>query len=159
MTAPLRLSVPEPARRLPRPLSDAELTALLAIGDVLIPGTETMPALSAAPDIQRWIDRALAARRDVFDQLMSLAASLGQLDSASLSAELRRLSDEQPASFEPLSAVLAGAYLMVPAVRRAIGYPGQVRSFPPFDQAADEITSGILDPVTERGWIQSAHGL
>lgn len=34
------------------------------------------------------------------------------------------MSAEQPLVFQPLSAVLA-AYLMVPEVRKAIGYPGQ----------------------------------
>jgi hypothetical protein len=158
MSQPLRLSVPDSPRRPPRPVSDEELRGLLAIADVLIPGTSDMPAASAAPKIDDWLGVALAARRDVFDEVLMLATSLGRLPSAMLSDELRRLSDAEPERFEPLSAVIAGAYLMVPEVRRAIGYPGQVRRFPPFDQAAEEITSGILDPVIERGIIQESPG-
>jgi hypothetical protein len=43
------------------------------------------------------------------------------------------------------------AYLMIPEVRTAIGYPGQRRHHPQFDEAANQITDGILDPVVERG--------
>jgi hypothetical protein len=135
-------------------VTEEELRGLLAIADILIPGTDQMPTASMAPDIGRWLGVALTARGDVFDEILALAGSLGQLPPAGLSRELRRLSDEEPERFEPLSAIIAGAYLMVPAVRKAIGYPGQERRFPPFDQAADEITSGILDPVIERGDIQ-----
>jgi hypothetical protein len=55
-----------------------------------------------------------------------------------------------------VSAVLAGAYLMVPEIRAAIGYPGQHRSHPPFDLAVEEIMDGILDPVIERGSIYTS---
>ena len=54
--------------------------------------------------------------------------------------------------FQPLSAVVAGAWLPMPAVRER-RYPGQRRDPAPFDQAANEIGSGILDPVLARGTV------
>jgi hypothetical protein len=50
-----------------------------------------------------------------------------------------------------LSAVLAGAYLLVPEVKSAVGYPGQRRDPAGLEEAVDEISDGILDPVLERG--------
>ena len=68
-----------------------------------------------------------------------------------MDARLRELSRTDPDIFGKLSTVLAGAYLLVPEVKKAIGYPGQVRRYPPFDEAAEQILSGILDPVIARG--------
>ncbi|QEC46145.1 hypothetical protein FSW04_00235 [Baekduia soli] len=69
---------------------------------------------------------------------------------------LRRMAGERAATFAVLSCVLAGAYLLVPEIRRGIGYPGQAARTAPFDQAAGEIMDGVLDPVLERGPIHRA---
>lgn len=115
-----------------------------------------MPSASNAPDIHHWLEVALAARRDAFDEVLRHAVIFGRLDPAARENELRRLRSEDPDAFEPLASVLAGAFLMVPEVREAIGYPGQEKSFPPFDLAAEELRSGILDPVIARGAIAPA---
>ena len=143
------LSVPPYRDRPPRSLSDVERSALLAIADVLIAPSAGLPGPSASPNYERWLDRALAARRDVFEEVVAGAVALhGEPD---LGAALRKLADSDSARFQQLSTVLAGAYLMIPAVRRELGYPGQERKHPAFDEAAEEIMDGILDPVVERG--------
>ena len=144
-------SVPRHVSAPPRPLRDEELATLLAAADVLIPEALGRPAATEAPGYERWLDRALAARSDVFDRVLALIDRLSELDDGALEAALRRLSDEEPTEFHALSSVIAGAYLLVPAVRRAINYPGQERRPARFDEAAEEIMSGILDPVLERG--------
>jgi len=62
----------------------------------------------------------------------------------------------QPRQFQALSAVVAGAWLLVPAVRARIGYPGQRRDPARLEEAADQISDGILDPVIARGAIYTA---
>jgi hypothetical protein len=122
---------------------------LLAIADTLIAPSAGVPAPSAAPDYERWLLRALAARRDVFDDVVNAAVALHAEDD--VGAAVRALAASDDARFGQLSTVVAGAYLMLPEVRRALGYPGQERKHAGFDEAAEEIMDGILDPVIERG--------
>ena len=147
-------SVPPYRDRPPRPLTDAERSALVAVADVLIAPSAGLPAPSAAPDYGRWLDRAMAARRDVLEDVVQAALELGS--APDLDAAVRALADSDPARFQQLSTVVAGAYLLLPAVRREIGYAGQERKHPRFDEAAEEIMDGILDPVIERGPIHRA---
>jgi hypothetical protein len=143
----MSLSSPPYVPRPPRPLSAAERATALRVAAVLVPGTtdvEDFPAL---------LDLALAARRDAFAEVVAELARLEGLGADALPAELRRASDAGDAVFGVLSSVIAGAYLLAPAVRERIGYPGQAARPPRFDLAAEEITDGILDPVIERGAI------
>jgi len=144
-------SVPPHPTAPPRPLADAERDALLRIADTLIPARGEDPAPSAIPDYGRHLERALAARDDAFAAVAELAGRLGALDEARLDVELRALHARGDDGFQALSAVVCGAYLTVPEVRARIAYPGQENRPPPFDQAAEEIMSGILDPVIARG--------
>jgi hypothetical protein len=144
-------SVPRHETAPPRPLTDAERATLLAAADALIPAGPGVPSAAAAPGYTAWLDRALAARTDAFDGIVVAAGRLHDVHGPELLDALRRMSTEEPDAFHGLSAVLAGAYLMIPEVRAAIGYPGQIRHPAAFDAAADEIMSGILDPVIERG--------
>jgi hypothetical protein len=152
------LSAPERPRHAPRELSDTELRGLLAIADVLIPHSGEMPSASQAPDYERWLLRALASRPDAFDALVAEGERRADTPADALAAEVRQTADSDPDLFGPLSVVLAGAYLMIPEIRKAIGYPGQERRPAPFDQAASEIMDGILDPVIERGSIYTPAG-
>jgi hypothetical protein len=122
---------------------------LLAVADVLIAPSAGLAAPSACPDYPQWLDRALAARRDVLEDVVEGAVGLQR--EPDLGAAVRALAAADGARFQQLSTVLAGAYLMIPAVRRALGYPGQERKHARFDEAAEEIMDGILDPVNERG--------
>lgn len=149
--APKRLSAPELPRRLPRELSSAERRALEEIADVLIPAKGELPKGSDAPGFQDAVDRALLARVDSFDAILAAAVTLASSPPGELDAAVRRFSEQDPVVFGALSSVLAGAYLTVPEVRQEIGYPGQERRFARFDEAAEQIMDGILDPVIERG--------
>lgn len=145
-----RLSVPEPLRRLPRELTDDERRALASVADVLIPARGALPAASQVPRFQDSVDRALRARSESFDPVLAAATAVAA-DPQGVEAAVRALAAEQPEVFGALSAVLAGAYLIIPEVREEIGYPGQERRFARFDEAAEQIMDGILDPVLERG--------
>lgn len=146
-----RLSVPEPRRRPPRALTDAERASLHRIADTLIPARGPMPRPSDADGYDRWLDRALAARGDAFDAIIAEASSLDDVPDDALWDALRARHERE--GFKLVSTVVAGAYLMAPQVRRLIGYPGQERKHPQFDEAAEQIMDGILDPVIARGRI------
>ena len=152
MVPPPRLSVP-PKFAAPRQLTDAEVGTLRAIADVLIPAAGDNPAATAEPDFDTWLARAIDARADAFD---AIAAFLAQLDVATpevIDQTLRALHAEQPEQFQALSAVVAGAWLLIPTVRTRIGYPGQRRDPARLEEAVDQISDGILEPVIQRGSI------
>lgn len=147
---PTRLSAPELPNRLPRDPTEAERAALAAIADVLIPEQGALPCGSAAPGFQDALTRALRARVESLEGV--LAAAIAIVDSKlGTDAALRRLAEEDARTFQALTAVVAGAYLVIPEVRAEIGYPGQERKFARFDESAEELMNGILDPVIERG--------
>lgn len=144
-------SVPFHPSAPPRPLTDRERRGLVRVADALIPARGEDSSPSETPAYDACLDRALAARGDVFDDVVRRADALADLDAAALDAALRRLHAGERGAFDALSAVVCGAYLTAPAVCERIGYPGQVRRPAPFDQIAEELESGILDAVIARG--------
>lgn len=148
-----RLSVPARRTSPARPITDDELTALLRVADCLIPAAGPNPKASDAEQYVPYLHLALAARTDVFDALLAAATKLADVPDAELWGALRQMWSEDKTTFDPLSAVLAGAYFMTPQVMELIGYPGQRRDPAPLELAANEIGSGIMDPVLERGSI------
>lgn len=148
-----RLSVPVRNTRPPRALTDTELAALLRVADCLIPASGPNPKASDAEQYTSYLQLALAARTDVFDAVVGGACKLSEVSDGELWDALKKMSAEDKFTFDPLSSVLAGAYFMTPHVMKLIGYPGQHRDPAPLELAAEEIGSGILDPVLERGHI------
>ncbi len=146
-SVPLHLADP------PRALAEHELAALVRIADALIPARGDDPSPGVAEGYAGALDRALAARADAFEDVVALALEVVGAAPVALEDELRRRAEADARRFHALSSVLAGAYLILPDVRRRIGYPGQERRPAPFDQFAEEISDGILDPVIERGRI------
>jgi hypothetical protein len=144
-------SVPSYTTTPPRPPTEAEREALHRIADALIPAVGDRPAPSQLDGYDAWLDRALAARGDAFETVVTAALKVTARAERSLLVSLKRFDADDPEGFHLLSSVVAGAYLMIPAVREAIGYPGQRRHHPRFDEAADQIMDGILDPVIARG--------
>ena len=145
----MRLSVPA-RRTLPRSLTPAEEATYLRVADTLCPGKDGVAHPSGHLEFPAQLAVALTARSDAFDVITGL---LHQAQSESdLDVWLRALHDADSDGFQALSAVAAGAYLMVPRVRVAVRYPGQSRRIPKVDEAANEIGDGILDPVLERGY-------
>ena len=148
--SPSRLSVP-PRFAAPRQLTSAEVGTLRAIADALIPAAGDDPAATAEPDFEAWLTRAIDARADAFEVITAFLAQLDGATAEVIDQRLRALHAGQPEQFQALSAVVAGAWLLVPAVRARIGYPGQRRDPARLDEAADQISDGILDPVLARG--------
>jgi hypothetical protein len=133
----MSLSAP-PARTLPRRLSAAEVATYAAVADALCGGLRPVP--SELPSFPELLHHALRLRAESFDAVLRL---LAEAPAETIEAWLRRLHDERPGEFEPLSSVAAGAYLMEPAIRAVIGYPGQERDRPGIEEAADDL-AGLL---------------
>ena len=130
---PLRLSVS------PKLVAPRQLT----VGD--------NPAATSEQDFDQWLARAADARADAFDDITAVLAQLDHAAPDTIDQTLRALHADQPRQFQALSAVVAGAWLLVPAVRARIGYPGQRRDPARLEEAADQISDGILEPVLARG--------
>ncbi|MFI7067505.1 hypothetical protein ACIBL3_41375 [Kribbella sp. NPDC050124] len=148
-TSTTRLSVPPPRTTLPRPLTDEERGTLVALADALCGPSDRAEPPSRCPEFTEKLDIALATRSDSFDQVVAAVAATAGADD--LFAWLRDLHASDADAFQVLSAVLGGAYLMVPSVREAIGYGGQRREIARPEEAIDEIMDGILEPVLQRG--------
>lgn len=143
-------SVPAPRVQPPRPLEPWEIATAAAVADALC-WSDGVPAPrpSQCTEFEAALNVAVSARLDVFNHVaQSLASAANVSDRAGW---LRSLAKSQPGVFASLSNVLAGAYLMVPAVRSAVGYPGQGHNPAPPSQIGDELAGGILDPVVDRG--------
>ncbi len=152
-TATRRLSVPTRDTRPPREVSEAELATLLRIADCLIPAAGPNPAASDAENYLKYLHLALAARADAFDVVMAGVAALTDISGGELRAALKKMWATDKATFDPLSAIVAGAYFMTPQIMELIGYPGQHRDAAGLEDAANELETGILDPVLDRGYI------
>jgi hypothetical protein len=146
-----RLSVPPRKTTPPRALTDDEQASLLRIADTLIPAAGPNPKASDAEEFVPYLHLALAARADVFDAVLKAVSELADVADEWLHSALKTMWAEDKFTFDPLSSIIAGAYFMTPQVKELIGYPGQHRDPAGLEDAADELETGILDPVLERG--------
>lgn len=123
---------------------------LARLANLLIPGGHGLPSASEAEVHQAWVDRTLAVRPDLADAVVRVVTLDGDPD-----AEIKRLREQDKATFEHFAYAVAASYLMNPRVRQALGFPGgapQPRlAFP--DESEFYLTDGILDPVIKRGLI------
>lgn len=129
-------------------LSGDEVARLRAVAEALIPGDGTSPAAARVAEIDRLLGEAAVALGVGLGQLQDALSRLpGEIDWASL----ERFSASDGEAFELVATVAAGAYFMSPAVLESLGYPTGPRSAAPFDLAAEELGSGVLDPVIAGG--------
>lgn len=142
------VSVPA-ATKAPRDLLEAERATMACVADTLIPAAGGAPAASAEPGFWDGLALALDARADAFDDIVDALQALSQNGSRELWSQLQVLDDRKPATFQALSTVVAGAWLLTPGTRDRIGYHGQQSDKAGLEDAADEISSGILDQVLE----------
>jgi hypothetical protein len=129
-------------------LTDSETGAIRAVAEVLIPGDGISPPSGEVDGYDGLVDQAARALGPELDDLRSAIASLPQPISW---ATLKQFADEQPQPFELVSTTATAAYFMSTTVLSSLGYPTGQRSAPPFDLAAEEIGSGITDPVLAHG--------
>ena len=88
---------------------------------------ERGPGAERGARLHRWLDAALAARADAFETIVPSAAAVARAADAERLAALRGTREDRPRGFHLLSGVVAGAYLMLPEMRRGdrLSRPGQ----------------------------------
>lgn len=128
-------------------LNSDELAVLRRVASILLPGDEQSPAAADISGLDALIEQAAAA---LGREIVALRTALGLLPEDIGWDSLRSFAGDHPDDFEIVSAVAVGAYFMAPAALSAVGYPQGARKAPRIDQAADELSSGVLDLVAAR---------
>jgi hypothetical protein len=129
-------------------LSRQQLDRVRATAAVLLPGSEESPAPNDLPDYDELVQRAAVALEG---EGRALAAAIDALP-ADLSWErLSAFAAVDPSSFELVSMLVVGAYFMSPAVLGSLRLPTGPRRAARPEQVVDELSTGILDAVFERG--------
>ena len=150
---PTRLSVSRTKRAARRALTEDEMRILRLVADTLIPAAEGKLSGSAVKDFERLTGQALAILDARFDQLTAVMADLSPVSAADMWDRLREFNSVRADDFYWLSMVVVAAYLYSPEMKATLGYPTPHPN--PYDlfEVAEELESGILDPVIERGEI------
>jgi len=148
---PVRLSVSTHTTRPPRPLSETELATLRAVADCLIPAVNGHRSGSAVETFEELVTRAAALLGAKFVQLVDIVSKLATVQADELWDVLKTLSQTHASDFYVLSMTVSAAYLYSREMQAELGYPRPHQNpFGLFD-VADELETGILDPVMERG--------
>lgn len=134
-------------------LTTAQLQELRSTAEVLIPGDGVSPSPAALHDFDELLGRAAAAMEP---ELPALSDALSALPSKIDWVTLRRFAESDGPRFELIATIVTGAYFMSEPVLESIGYPTGNRAAAPFDLSAEELASGILDPVIDRGALREA---
>lgn len=121
-------------------------TALAALADALIPAGHGRPSAASAgvvPLLQQRIPELLPERVPVLESMVD------RIDSDGVEAALAWLRSTDQAGHDVLCETVAGSYFMLPEIRSAIGYPGQVRLLA--RREASEFES-LIAPVLAAGF-------
>jgi hypothetical protein len=129
-------------------LSDPQRARLTKVATELIPNTPDAPGPGGLPEYDQLLQQACNALDRDWD---AVQAAIERLPSDISWSSLAAYADESPDSFELVALVLVGAYFMSPSVLTSLGIPPGPRRRAPHDQAANELGTGILDAVLERG--------
>jgi hypothetical protein len=128
-------------------LTSEQVAILRQVAIILLPGDEQSPAAGDIAGLDELISHAAVA---LGREIAALHTALGLVPADPSWDSLRSFAAAHPDDFEIVSAVAAGAYFMAPEALSAIGYPQGQRKAPRIDQAADELSSGVLDLVAAR---------
>ncbi len=127
------------------------MRVLRLVADTLIPAADSNPSGSAIEDFEGLTAQALAILDARFDQLVAVMADLSSVSAADMWDRLRGFNSDRADDFYWLSMVVVAAYLYSPEVKAALSYPTPHPNPSGMFDVAEELESGILDPVIERG--------
>ncbi|KPI23258.1 hypothetical protein ACGFZJ_09825 [Streptomyces sp. NPDC048253] len=125
-------------------LTSAQSATLLALAGALIPAGEREPAADTVLADGYWLGRGFAAEPRLEAVVAQICDRLRGQDPATA---LRSLAEVDPTEFDALTTVVAGAYYMVPEVRVAIGYPGQIPRPAGLTEAVDDLEEELIAPM------------
>lgn len=148
---PMRLSISVHSSKPRRPFSEEERRILRTVADCLIPAVDGYPSGSSVNGFDDLATKAAALLGAKFEQFTTTIASLASTGEDRMWATLQRMNSECPNDFYVLSMVVSAAYIYSEQMQAELNYPRPHQNpFGLFD-VADELESGILDPVIERG--------
>lgn len=129
-------------------LGNEQLARICTTAEILLPGSPDSPAPGLLPEFEDLVQRAANALSRESSELEEAIARLPvDLSWNTLAA----YANEEPERFELIALLVVGAYFMSPTVLAALGLPTGDRRPAPLEQAVDELSSGILDAVLDRG--------
>jgi len=129
-------------------LSRRRLDRVRATAAILLPGSSDSPAANALPDFDELVQQAAVALEGTGP---ALAAAIDVLPPEPTWENMSAFAEHDPSSFELVCLLAVGAYYMSPSVLASLGLPtGERRPADP-EQVVDELSTGILDAVFERG--------
>jgi hypothetical protein len=129
-------------------LSPRQVDLARAAAAVLLPGSGDSPAPADLADFDELVQRSAAA---LGGEAQALARAVDGLPVDPAWSDLEALAVRDPASFEIVSLLVVGAYFMSPEVLSSLGMPSDERRAADREQVVDELGTGILDAVLERG--------
>ena len=129
-------------------LTSADMAKLKTLGDVLIPGTATMPAIEALPSFNALL--MTAVRACGYPEAL-LRRALDALPAQVDWAGAKTFHSDEREFFEPLSVLISAAYYMAPEVLAELKFPTDRRHPAGSEEFVEEYETGMLDAVTERG--------
>ena len=132
----------------PAVLTEEQLELVRSTAAVLLPGSAESPAPAAIPDFDELLQ---SAARALEGDTRGLGAAIAALPVEATWESLSALAERDPSAFEQVSLLAVGAYYMSPIVLASLGMPTGERRPADREQVVDELDSGILDAVLERG--------
>ncbi len=129
-------------------LSQQQLDRVRAVAAVLIPGTTDAVAALSLEDFDDLAQRAAAALEG---DDAAIVDAIEALPEEVTWESLAAFAEKDASSFDQVSLVAIGAYFMSGVVLASLGLPTGIRRPAKPEQVVDELDSGILDPVFERG--------
>jgi hypothetical protein len=149
---PDRLSVSRPKKAPTRPFTTVELESLRRVADTLIPAGDGVISCGAVSDFENLATRAAGILDKSFSDLVATLADLSLVPQEELWTALESFSKEEPQKFYVLSTLVAGIYIYSDEIKEELNYPVPHRNPPDMFDVADELSSGILDPVIGGGY-------
>ncbi|GBR52410.1 hypothetical protein AA106555_0908 [Neokomagataea thailandica NBRC 106555] len=145
------LSVSRHRKTARRALTPLELATISRIADTLIPASGTIPSGSSVANYEGLLSQALGITDKNFDSIMQTLELFAHVNEPDLWERLKAFSLKEPSKFYWLSTVIVSAYLYAPENKARIGYPTPHPNPAGMFEIADELDSGVLDAVMERG--------
>jgi hypothetical protein len=129
-------------------LSRQQVNRVRATAAILLASPSDSPSLDALPDADELLQQAAVA---LGNKGPVLAAAIDALPQEPSWENLSAFAHDDPESFELVALLTVGAYFMSPVVLDSLGRPSGARRRASHEQVVDELSTGILDAVLERG--------
>ena len=129
-------------------MTDEQREAVFVLAETLIPEHAGAPSADQAGLSALFLDQFFDLRDDLLPAFLTIVDRADLEDARSFCDRLRA---DEPAAFDTLTFVIAGAYLLSPKARAWLNYEGQVGEAQDGSPQPEYAPGGLLDRVRERG--------